>query len=230
MKLAEHTEHIRQLIETSFRNRLGRMGITAGKLSPVDTIPVEYREERKRIETIREVFIAETGTVNDAYEKLVEELTFTLFNRLAALKVMEAHTLHPEIVTQRDAHGSRSFAHLAWLEQHPEAKNGEAEGLVVFFEEQLSKLTGDIPLFSPQHPYHLLPTPLELKGIIKAFNQVETDTQVETEIWKSDDVLGWLYESYNNKKKQAHKDSKADIKLKKSNLYPTLGGKILSGQ
>lgn len=203
MKLSEHTEHIRQLIDQAFRNRLGRMGINEGQLVPIDNPPAE----RKRMETIREVFIAETGTVGDAYEKLVEELTFTLFNRLAALKVMEAHTLHPEIVTRRETHGGRSFAHLAWLEQNPQARNDEAEGLLPFLEEQLQKLASDIPLFSPQHPYHLLPTALELLGIINAFNQVESDTQVEAEIWKSDDVLGWLYESYNNYKKAAHKAS-----------------------
>lgn len=203
MKLSEHTEHIRQLIDQAFRNRLGRMGINEGQLVPIDNPPAE----RKRMENIREVFIAETGTVADAYEKLVEELTFTLFNRLAALKVMEAHTLHPEIVTRRETHGGRSFAHLAWLEQNPQARSEEAEGLLPFLEEQLQKLASDIPLFSPQHPYHLLPTALELLGIINAFNQVETDTQVEAEIWKSDDVLGWLYESYNNYKKAAHKAS-----------------------
>lgn len=203
MKLSEHVEHIRQLIDQAFRNRLGRMGINEGQLTAIENMPAE----RKRMETIREVFIAETGTVADAYEKLVEELTFTLFNRLAALKVMEAHTLHPEIVTRRESHGGRSFAHLAWLEQNPNARNEEAEGLLLFLEDQLQKLASDIPLFSPQHPYHLLPTALELQGIINAFNQVETDTQVETEIWKSDDVLGWLYESYNNYKKAAHKAS-----------------------
>ena len=111
MKLADHVEHIRKLIDTAFRNRLGRMGITAAALQLVEAIPGEYRAERQRIEAIREVWIAETGTVSDAYEKLVEELTFTLFNRLAALKVMEAHTLHPEIVTRRSQHGDRSFAH-----------------------------------------------------------------------------------------------------------------------
>lgn len=203
MKLSEHTEHIRQLIDQAFRNRLGRMGINEGQLTAIENMPAE----RKRMETIREVFIAETGTVADAYEKLVEELTFTLFNRLAALKVMEAHILHPEIVTRRESHGGRSFAHLAWLEQNPNARNEEAEGLLTFMEDQLQKLASDIPLFSPQHPYHLLPTALELQGINNAFNQVETDTQVETEIWKSDDVLGWLYESYNNYKKAAHKAS-----------------------
>lgn len=103
MKLSEHTEHIRQLIDRAFRNRLGRMGISENLLSDIETIPSEYRAERIRMETIREVFIAETGSISDAYEKLVEELTFTLFNRLAALKVMEAHTLHPEIVTRREA-------------------------------------------------------------------------------------------------------------------------------
>jgi hypothetical protein len=207
MKLSEHTEHIRQLIDQAFRNRLGRMGINNSQLDSIDSIPKEYHSERKRIEGIREVFIEETGTVYDAYEKLVEELTFTLFNRLAALKVMEAHTLHPEIITRREIHGGRSFAHLAWLEQNPNSRNEECEGLISFLSEQLQNLSSDIPLFSPQHPYHLLPTALELLSITNAFNQVETDAQVEDEIWKSDDVLGWLYESYNNYKKAAHKAS-----------------------
>lgn len=214
MKLSQHVEHIRQLIDQAFRNRLGRMGINEVQLIPIQNIPAE----RKRMETIREVFIAETGTVADAYEKLVEELSFTLFNRLAALKVMEAHTLHPEIVTRRESHGGRSFAHLAWLEQNPNARNEEAEGLLFFLEDQLQKLASDIPLFSPQHPYHLLPTALELLQIINAFNAVEDDIDVSmtipnssfpipNSIWQSDDVLGWLYESYNNYKKAAHKAS-----------------------
>lgn len=207
MKLADHVEHIRTLIDTAFRNRLGRMGITATNLQSTNAIPVEYREDRKRIEMIREVWIAETGTVAEAYEKLVEEFTFTLFNRLAAMKVMEAHTLHPEIITRRSQHGDRSFAHKHWLEQNPDGRNEEMEGLVRFMEDQLAALATDIPLFSPQHPYHLLPTAIELNGIMNAFNQVETDAQVEEAIWQSDDVLGWLYESYNNTKKQAHKDS-----------------------
>ena len=218
MKLAEHVESIRQLIDTSFRNRLGRMGITASGLQPVEAIPEEYREDRRRIEGIQEVFIAETGSMTDAFEKLVEEFTFTLFNRLAALKVMEAHTLHPEIVTRRSQHGDRSFAHFLWLEQHPTGRDEEQEGLLHFMEYQLAALAPDIPLFNLHHPYHLLPTVIELNGIIQAFNQVETDDQVESEIWKSDDVLGWLYESYNNYKKNAHKESGAKTEFNKVSI------------
>lgn len=219
MKLSEHVEYIRKLIDQSFRNRLGRMGISNTQL------PITNHQQP--ITLIYSVFKAETGTVADAYEKLVEELTFTLFNRLAALKVMEAHTLHPEMVTRRESHGGRSFAHLAWLEQNPNARNEEAEGLLPFLEDQLQKLSSDIPLFSPQHPYHLLPTALELLQIINSFNSVEDDEDVKKTIhqpithhqslitnhqspitiWQSDDVLGWLYESYNNYKKAAHKAS-----------------------
>lgn len=207
MKLSEHAEHIRQLIDRAFRNRLGRMGIHEKNSDQISSVPPQYHRERERMDSIHEVFKAETGTTADAYEKLVEELTFTLFNRLAALKVMEAHTLHPEIITRRESHGGRSFAHLAWLEQNPEARNEEAEGLIPFLEEQLNRLAGDIPLFSPAHPYHLMPAPLEMQSIITAYNSIETDPQSEPDIWKSDDILGWLYESYNNYKKAAHKAS-----------------------
>lgn len=218
MKLSEHVEHIRKLIDTSFRNRLGRMGITGFSFLDVDKIPLEYRNDRKRIDTIREVLIAETGSEVDAFEKLVEEFTFTLFNRLAALKVMEAHVLHPEIITRRILHGDRSFAHKYWLEQNPDGRNEEMEGLVHFIESQLASLSSDIPLFSLQNPYHLLPTAIELNIIMNAFNQVETDDQVEPEIWKSDDVLGWLYESYNNFKKAAHKESGAKTEFNKVSI------------
>lgn len=225
MKLTDHVEHIRQRIDKSFRNRLGRMGITINAIQNVETVPLEYREERQRIDVIREVFIAETGSVEDAYEKLVEEFTFTLFNRLAALKVMEAHTLHPEIVTRRSHHGDRSFSHFLWLEENPEGRNEEQEGLMRFMEYKFDELASDIPLFSTKHPYHLFPTTIELNSILHAFNQVESDEQVESDIWKSDDVLGWLYESYNLIKKKNHKDSNLkiefnDVSLRSQNYTP----------
>lgn len=214
MKLPEHVENIRQLIDKAFRNRLGRMGILETGLIPEDQIPNEYRNERTRMENILEVLVDETGSDSDAYEKLVEELTFTLFNRLAAMKVMEAHTLHPEIITRRETHGGRSFAHLVWLEQNPGARGEESEGLMSFFEDQLEKLKEDIPLFSLQHPYHLLPTTIELLRIIEAFNKVDNDSDLingsndnNDSIWESDDILGWLYESYNEPKKASHKAS-----------------------
>ena len=64
-----------------------------------------------------------------------------------------------------------------------------------------------LPLYSKTYPYALLPDAISLNDIIDAFNAVEQDTQVGSDIWLSDDVLGWMYESYNNQKKKDHKDS-----------------------
>lgn len=219
MKLADHTDKIRLLIDQAFRNRLGRMGITEKTTTPIESIPYEYHEDRKRIETIFDTLAKETNNNRgEAYEKLVEEFTFTFFNRLAALKVMEAHTLHPEIVTRRTQHGGRSFAHLAWLEENSDERNAEQEGLNKFLEFQLDQLSSEINLFSLDYPYHLLPTPIETNQIIEAFNAVEADKDVEPNIWRSDDVMGWLYESYNNYKKLAHKESKAKTEYNKVSI------------
>ncbi len=217
MKLSEHIDSIRQQIDSAFRNRLGRMGIS-DKGTANAMIPEEYLNERDRIDEIFKVLVSETGSINDGFEKLVEEFTFTLFNRLAALKVMEAHTLHPEIVTRRSQHGDRSFAHLLWLEQNMEMRYEELEGLSRFIEDQFGNLADEIALFSRKYPYHLLPTTVELNNILLAFNKVENDPQVDPEIWKSDDVLGWLYESYNTYKKIAHKESGAKTEYNKVSI------------
>lgn len=218
MKLAEHVEQIRQLIEQSYSNRLGRMGISPTKALDKMSIPASYHDDRSRMEQILQSFQEETGTYEKAYTKLIEELTFTLFNRLAALKVMEAHTLQPEVLTRRSQHGDRSFAHLLWLENHPHSKFDENEGLVNFLEEQMQYLSKETFLFRTDHPYHLLPTPIELNQIITSINKIELDPNVEANIWKSDDILGWLYESFNNFKKKAHKESKAKTEYDKVSI------------
>ena len=120
MKLSEHIDYIRQQIDSAFRNRLGRMGISDKGINNA-MILEEYLKERDRINEIFQVLVSETGSVNDGYEKLVEEFTFTLFNRLAALKVMEAHTLHPEISVQTNCSAQflTEFQSFFFLVDHP---------------------------------------------------------------------------------------------------------------
>lgn len=59
---------------------------------------------------------------------------------------------------------------------------------------------------------------LDLNDIIDAFNAVEQDPQIDNQLWQSDDILGWLYESYNNVQKKAHKDSKKKTEYHKVSL------------
>lgn len=207
MKLSDHVDSIRERIYKAFNNQFARLGIGANKLMEIDKIPANLHTKRKKIETLIASHEGETGNYEEAREKALDELTFTLFNRLAAIKVMEAHQLFAPIVTKQAAHGGRSFGHKIWLENNPEKRNEELEGLRDYFKYEFNKLGDDLPLFHKNYPYALLPYVIELNDIVEAFNAVEQDAQVEENIWQSDDILGWLYESYNNAKKQAHKDS-----------------------
>lgn len=207
MKLSDHVDNIRTLIYKAFNNQFSRLGFGVNKMMESDKIPTELHAKRKKIEELIKSHEGETGSYEEAREKALDELTFTLFNRLAAIKVMEAHQLFPPIVTKQAEHGDRSFGHKVWLEQNPAMRDEEIEGLRGYFKYEFNKLGEAIPLFHKDYPYAFLPYVIEFNEVIDAFNKVEQDAQIDDAIWQSDDILGWLYESYNNVKKQAHKDS-----------------------
>ena len=218
MKLSEHVALIKKRIFSAYDKHLARLGLGAGRVMDLEKLPPELHGKRRKIDQLIENHKGEMGTYEAARERALEELTFTLFNRLAAIKVMEAHTLFPEVVTQRPEHGDRSFGHKAWLEQNPEMREEEMEGLRTFLAHEFDRLGEEIPLYHRNYPYALLPYVLDLKEVIDAFNAVAGDSQIENDIWQSDDILGWLYESYNNEEKKAHKESKAKTEYDKVSL------------
>jgi hypothetical protein len=218
MKLSEHVDQIRTLILRSFDNQFSRLGLSAKKMMDLERIPKEMHHKRKKIEVLIDSHKKEVGTYEGAREKALDELTFTLFNRLAALKVMEAHQLFMPIVTKESKHGDRSFGHKAWLEENPDMRKEELDGLRIYFKAEFNKLGESIPLYNKSYPYALLPYVIELNEIVDRINSVAQDAQIDDDIWKSDDILGWLYESYNNAKKADFKDSKAKTEYDKVSL------------
>jgi hypothetical protein len=207
MKLSDHVDKLRDLIEAAFDKHFSRLGIGKNKQLDIEKLPEEVRPKRMRFEEMLENHIGETGDYEHAREKLIDELTFTLFNRLAAVKVMEAAALFPPVLTKQPEHGDRSFGHKAWLEMNPHMRSVELEGIREYLKTSFDELGQTLPLYSKAYPYALLPDTISLNEIIDAFNEVEKDSQVGSDIWQSDDVLGWMYESYNNVKKKTHKDS-----------------------
>ena len=218
MKLPDHVDKIRDLIEAAFDKHFARLGIGKNKELDSEKLPLEIRPKRLRFQEMLENHIHETGNYEQAREKLIDELTFTLFNRLAAVKVMEAASLFPPVLTKLPEHGDRSFGHKAWLEMNPHMRSEELEGIREYLEHAFNELGETLPLYSKAYPYALLPDAISLNEIIDTFNAVEKDTQVGNDIWQSDDVIGWMYESYNNIKKKAHKDSGAKTEYHKVSL------------
>jgi hypothetical protein len=218
MKLSEHVKVIRDLIHTSFVNQFSRLMVSSEGLRDVSGLDAEAQDIRTKLDAIIASHIEETGSYNGAYNKALDEYTFTLFNRLAALKVMEAHRMFPEIVTKRSENGGRSFGHRAWLEQNPQMEKEELEGLLPYIRFAFDSLADKIQLYSKDSTYDLLPYVLDLNTIINAFNAVEIDSDVGTEIWLSDDIMGWLYESYTKDELTAFKDSNEKIEYNRVSL------------
>jgi len=197
MKLPEHVDKLRGLIEAAFDKQFARLGTGKDKQLEIEKIAPGFRAKRLRFEEMLNNHVGETGGYQSAREKLLDELTFTLFNRLAAVKVMEAALLFPPVLTKQSEHGDRSFGHKAWLEMNPHMRSEELEGIRDYLKHSFNELGETLPLYNKTYPYALLPDAISLNEIIDAFNAVEKDNQVGSDIWQSDDILGWLYESYN---------------------------------
>lgn len=211
MKLIDHVLHIRSLIQQAIDNRFSRLGLEASEEKELpENASTGNREKRNRLESIIATHKQALGNdYAEARKETINECTFTLFNRLAALKVMEDRELFPEVIRRRVEHGNLSYAHKQWLEEHTDERNAERMGLKHFLEDKFQELSDSykIPLYSPDYAYAMLPTADELFEIITAFNEIEQDADCGVDIWKGDDILGWLYENFNTVEKLALKDS-----------------------
>lgn len=218
MKLINHVLDIRRLIQLAFDNRFSRMGLRKEAALPVEQIPAEHQEKRRKLDELMSSHLSELGDYEDARQAAINECVFTLFNRIAAIKVMESKELFPEIITRRKENAGRSFEHNVWLENHPEERNAEREGLKHFLSDQFESLGEHIPLYRKDYPYALLPTADELNEIIEQFNAIEADADCGADVWKGDDILGWLYENFNAVEKEALKQSGEKTEYNKVSL------------
>ncbi len=218
MKLINHVLDIRRLIQQAFDNRFSRMGLRAKEPIPVEQLAEDQQQRRRQLDNIMQSHLSELGDYAQARQAAINECVFTLFNRIAAIKVMEAKELFPEIITRRKENAGRSFEHNAWLEDHPEERSAEREGLKHFLTDQFNKLGEHIPLYRKDYPYALMPTADELNEIIEQFNAVENDPDCGEDVWRGDDILGWLYENFNAVEKESLKQSGEKTEYNKVSL------------
>ncbi len=201
MKLDVQVDQIRSQIFKAFDKYLSMLGLLLSKEMDTAKVRPELQEERRRLDDILSNLKDETGGYEPAREKLLDELSFTLFNRIAGIKVMETRQLIPEVFVRRAEMGGKSFSHRLWLEEHQEKGALPLEGLREYVRYAFHQLLDRIQLYSPDYLFDALPDVYDLDGIIEAFNAIEESD------WKSDDILGWLYETYNRKKQKAFKES-----------------------
>lgn len=218
MKLINHVLKIRSLVQQSIDNRFSRIGLKENGVQSSDTLPDSLREKRQKLEDILNNHLGELGDYTKARQETINECTFTLFNRIAAIKVMEDKELFPEVIRRRPENGNRSFAHNLWLEEHPEEKNAERQGLKHFLQDKFNELGEKFPLYAENYPYAMMPMADELYNILEAFNEIESDPDCGADIWMGDDILGWLYENFNATEKEVLKASSEKTEYDKVSL------------
>ena len=211
MKLEDQVLQIKNTIKTAYEETLSRSGFLKSRKMPVDAVPEELLSDRNKLEPLLDVFLGEME-YQTARSKLIEELTFTLFNQIAALKVMETKNLFIEITLQRPENAGLSFAHLRYISEHPEKRDEEFKGLRSFLSSEFEKIGKRINLYSAEYPFNIMPETSGLKKVIDEFNKID-----EKEL-KSDDFLGFCYEYYNRDEKRLFKDSGAKIEYDKVSL------------
>lgn len=218
MKLINQVLKIRSLVQQAIDNRFAKMGIKETGLVPVESLPQDLIPKRQKLEDILNNHLSELQDYSKARQETINECTFTLFNKIAAIKVMEEKELFPEVIKRRPENGNKSFAHNLWLEENPGEKSAERQGLKHFLQAKFNELGENFSLYNENYPYSLMPTADELYNILEAFNEVEDDPECGADVWKGDDILGWLYEDFNATEKEVLKNSDEKTEYDKVSL------------
>jgi type I restriction-modification system DNA methylase subunit len=136
---------------------------------------------------------------SDAITHYVKEVSFTYLNRLAALRTLEVRKIIPEVLVKKREFGAKSYGHRNWVEVLGELCAGEPdEGLSSFLSAIFDEISEEIKiLFDTTNEYSLLfPSHVALSQVI----QFLVDG-IEEEVWKEDEIIGWIYQYFIEKEK-----------------------------
>jgi len=182
--LEDVVEDLRERVENNVRFQLTQKGL--------DDEPEDVEEHDEEIQHLVEAIDIEGvdgHTWDEAFEKYVTGVGYTIVNRLAALRCMEVREFVDEEVTVFKENGLTPAAETlvheeflledeAILEAYHNVCDGLAEEIEILFDREsaYSLVDPDDDTFE------------ELCGMLD---------EVPDQVWRADDVLGWVYEYYN---------------------------------
>lgn len=205
----------RKLIEDEVRVQLRRLGIDGGgRAKPIEELPhLNQGDVETRKKVLNAIEKERVGRISqrEAYDRYVAHIGFTYVNRLAALRTMEVRGLIKETVKRRDKYGGRS---------RREYEIAERQGIYDPYEllrasllEAFNQVSAEIKvLFDINSEYSLIfPRHRALKELLGLLSE-----EIPGEDWKEDDIIGWIYQYYNEEarakfKKERRKPRADDI-------------------
>jgi hypothetical protein len=171
----------------------------SGVVRPMDKLLKLDDSQRETARILRETlahYCASEDTPSEiGLERIVREQAFTVFNRLAALRMAEARGLMTEsIANGYQAKGFQLFARLAGTGL---GETGDAYR--VYLTGVFDELAQDLPTlferYSPQG--RLFPREPALLQVLGLINDLEIEP-----LWAEDETLGWVYQYFNSKEER----------------------------
>lgn len=178
-------EDLRERVENNVEFQLRQRNLEE---EPEDTHGLD-EETRQLVEAIQ-LEGADGHTWDEAFEQYVTSVGYTIVNRLAALRCMEVRDFVDREVTAFKESGLTPAAEP--LTEPPEFYL-EDEAIVGAYHRACDELAEEIEiLFDRSSAYSLVDPDVdtfeELCGMLD---------EIPDEVWRADDVLGWIYEYYN---------------------------------
>jgi hypothetical protein len=196
----------RRVVEDDVKVQLRRLGIDENEIRPVNKLPhLSSTDEELRQKIVEALEKERAGDISydEAFGRYVRHVGFTYVNRIAALRAMEVRSLIKETMIRRDIYGGRSRREyeLAERERISDPYELLKAGLVEAFNEVSAEIR---VLFDVGSEYSLVF--LGHKALLELIRLL--GEEVPEEDWKEDDIIGWIYQYYNEEARAAFRESR----------------------
>ncbi len=196
----------RSIVESEIVRRLRYYGLESdGFIDPksLSYLTAADLEVRSKLEQAIEKEMVGGLGVQQAVTRYVSHVGFTYIDRLAALRAMEVRGFIKESVILRDKYGGMSLREMELIEKEPSLTPNEAakRALIDAFREVGQEIK---VLFDVEDEYSIIfPETKSIKELIRLLSEKITE-----EDWKEDDIIGWIYQYYNDEARQKFREAK----------------------
>ncbi|SFM21230.1 BREX-1 system adenine-specific DNA-methyltransferase PglX [Methanolobus profundi] len=232
-KIIKFSDTVREKLLHEVKARAAFYGIHPKETLPVDSehsdsIVIGGKVFNRKIKDQRERLVKEVN--HKGYEQVMDEVTYTWFNRFAALKFMEVNDYIPvKVFTADDAERTEPgiITHAIELDfldldsnlvLDMKADNKDEELYKYLILRLCNYLNKTMPfMFEKIEDYTELLFPenlLHIDSIVKDINEM-----IPEDHWREVEIIGWIYQYYiAPKKDDVFKKLKKNVKISKENI------------